>query len=215
MTRTNSYSKIFQIVDRIGVSPLLLFILAIGLIFSPQSHAEKADATQPTNVEADHMDYDDLKQINIFTGKVRLVRGTLIIKGEKMVITQDPAGYQHGVVYAPPGGKATFRQKRDGGPDLWVEGEGQRIEHNTKTEITNFYTKAKVRRLEGAKITDEVEGEFVSYDMRKEFYSVNNTASGISKPGAGRIKVVIQPRENKKATPPKNGKNAGNKDKAK
>jgi lipopolysaccharide export system protein LptA len=31
-----------------------------------------------------------------------------------------------------------------------------------------------------------VNGEFISYDSRKEFYAVNNTDSGESKPGAGR-----------------------------
>ncbi|MEA5097477.1 MAG: lipopolysaccharide transport periplasmic protein LptA, partial [Burkholderiaceae bacterium] len=208
MTTTTPRGKVFQIISSIGMPPLLLLLLAIGLTVPTASHAEKADANRPTNVEANHMDYDDLKQVNVFTGNVRLVRGTLIIKGEKMVITQDPAGYQHGVVYAPPGGKATFRQKRDGGPNLWVEGEGQRIEYDNKTDIANFYTRAKLRRLEGTKITDEVEGEFVSYDARKEFFSVNNTASGKSKPGAGLIMVVIQPREDKKKTPAKSDKHA-------
>jgi lipopolysaccharide export system protein LptA len=48
--------------------------------------------------------------------------------------------------------------------------------------------------MDGNRITDEVNGEFISYDSRAEFYSVNNTASGESKPGAGRITAVIQPK---------------------
>ncbi|MBS1187541.1 MAG: lptA [Burkholderiaceae bacterium] len=174
---------------------LLLLALTLGLLTSTGARAEKADANQPTNIEADHMDYDDLKQINTFTGNVRLVRGTLTIRGQKMVITQDASGYQIGTVYGSP---AHFRQKRDGGPNLWTEGQAERIEHDSKTEITKFFTKAKMKRLEGTKVTDEVQGEFISYDARKEFYSVNNTASGQSKPGAGRVKVVIQPRADKK-----------------
>ena len=51
-----------------------------------------------------------------------------------------------------------------------------------------------MRLLEGGKPTDEVEGEFISYDSRQEFYSVNNTANGPSKAGAGRIRATIQPR---------------------
>ena len=178
----------------------LLLALTVSLLASVNSRAEKADTNQPTNIEADHMDYDDLKQINTFTGNVRLTRGTLIIKGQKMVITQDASGYQHGTVYAAPGALAHFRQKRDGGPNLWIEGQAERIVHDSKSDITQFFTKARMKRLEGAKATDEVQGEFISYDASKEFYSVNNTASGQSKPGAGRVKVVIQPREDKKST---------------
>jgi lipopolysaccharide export system protein LptA len=168
--------------------------------FAGTAHAEKADADKPTNVEANQMAYDDIKQINTFTGSVVLTRGTLIMKADRMVVTQDPAGYQFATLYAVPGGLATFRQKRDGGPNLWIEGHAaDRIEYDSKTEVAKFYVKAKVKLLDGPKPTDEVEGEFISYDSRAEFYSVNNTPTGESKAGAGRIKAVIQPRNENKA----------------
>ena len=93
---------------------------------------------------------------------------------------------------------AFFRQKRDGGPDLWVEGYAVRMEHDGKTDVSKLFTRARLKRLDGTKVTDEVEGEFISYDAKTEFYSVNNTSSGVSRPGEGRIKVVIQPRDDKK-----------------
>jgi lipopolysaccharide export system protein LptA len=172
-----------------------LMLATLGLATVTIAHAEKADSEKPTNVEANQMAYNDVKQINTFTGNVVLTRGTLILKAEKMVVTQDPAGYQFATLFAAPGKLATFRQKRDGGPDLWIEGQAaDRIEYDTKNEIAKFFSKAKVKLLEGPKPTDEVEGEFIAYDSRAELYSVNNTASGESKPGAGRIKAVIQPR---------------------
>jgi lipopolysaccharide export system protein LptA len=169
-------------------------LLLLGLTGLGTASAEKADSDKPTNVEADQMAYDDVKQINTFIGNVVLTRGTLIMKAAKVVVTTDPAGYQFATLYAPPGGFATYRQKRDGGPNLWIEGQGERIEYDGKFELAKFFIKAKLKRLEGVKPTDEVEGEFISYDSRSEFFSVNNTASGESKAGAGRIKVVIQPR---------------------
>ncbi|MDQ9171000.1 lipopolysaccharide transport periplasmic protein LptA [Oxalobacteraceae bacterium R-40] len=179
--------------------PYLLVLLILPLLFGGHALAEKADADLPTNVEANQMAYDDVKQINIFTGNVVLTRGTLVMRAEKMVVSQDPAGYQYGTMYAAPGGFTTFRQKRDGGPDLWIEGRAaDRIEYDSKTEIAKFYSKARVRLLDGQKVTDEVEGEFISYDSKTEFYSVNNTATGQSKPGAGRIRAIIQPRTNEK-----------------
>lgn len=176
-----------------------LLALLLPFLISGNALAETADAEMPTNVEADQMAYDDVKQINIFTGNVVLTRGTLVMRAEKMVVSQDAAGYQYGVMYAAPGSFATFRQKRDGGPNSWIEGRAaDRIEYDNKSEVAKFYSNARVRLLDGQTITDQVEGEFISYDSKTEFYSVNNTASGQSKPGAGRIRAVIQPRNNEK-----------------
>lgn len=171
---------------------LMLFMLSATITGSV--HAEKADADKPTNVEADQMAYDDVKQINTFTGNVVLTRGTLIMRAYKMIVTQDAQGYQFATLLAPAGGLATFRQKRDTGPNQWVEGHAERIEYDGKTELVKLFSKAMIRRLEGNKPTDEVEGEFISYDSRAEFFTVNNTPTGENKPGGGRIKAVIQPR---------------------
>lgn len=169
-------------------------LLACLAIATGAAFAEKADTDKPTNVEADQMAYDDVKQINTFTGNVVLTRGTLVMKAYQMIVTQDPEGYQYATLLGGVGKLATFRQKRDSGQDQWVEGEAERIEYNGKTDMVKLFSKAKLRRLESGKITDEVEGEFISYDSKAEFYTVNNTPTGESKPGGGRIKAVIQPR---------------------
>ena len=150
----------------------------------------------PTNIEANQMFYDESKQLNTFIGNVVVTRGTLVMHGEKLILKKDSAGYQFGTLFAPSGGLATFRQKRDGGKDLWMEGyAADRIEYDTKNEIAKLFKRSKVKMLDGSKVTDEVEGEFISYDTRAEFYTANNTVSGESKPGAGRVRAVIQPRE--------------------
>lgn len=171
-----------------------ILLCALQLIGLDNAQAEKADSEKPTNVEADKMAYDDVKQVNTFSGGVVLTRGTLSMKAGKVVVTKDPAGYQFATLYAEPGGVASFRQKRDGGGDLWIEGQAERIEYDGKTEMVKMFSKAKIKRLDGAKTIDEVEGAFISYDSRNEFFSVNNTAGGVSKPGAGRVSATIQPR---------------------
>ncbi|WP_019139671.1 lipopolysaccharide transport periplasmic protein LptA [Noviherbaspirillum massiliense] len=167
----------------------LLCMLATGIV-----QAEKADADKPTKVEADQMAYDDAKQITTFTGNVVMTRGTMTMHAGKVVVSQDPAGYQYATLLAPSGGLATFRQKRDGGQNLWVEGQAERIEYDGKAELVKLFTRAKIRRLEGGKPLDEIEGDFISYDSRAEFFSVNTTPSGENKQGKGRITAVIQPR---------------------
>lgn len=172
--------------------PVLFVLIGFGAL--PAAQAEKADATKPTNVEANQMEYDDVKQINTFTGNVVMTRGTILMKANKMVVTQDPAGYQYITMYAAPGTLASFRQKRDGGPDQWIDGQAERIEYDDKNEVMKLFSKARMRRLENGKPTDEVNGEYISYDTRAEFFTVHNTANGDSIPGAGRIKAIIQPR---------------------
>lgn len=172
----------------------LISLTLAGMLFSAGALAEKADADKPTNIEASQMSYDDLKQVNTFTGNVVLTRGTLLMKAGKVVVTTDPAGYQFATLYAAPGALASFRQKRDGGANLWVEGQAERIEYDAKTEIAKLYTRARLKRLDGGKTLDEVEGEFISYDSSSEFFNVSNSASGAGTSGSGRIKVTIQPR---------------------
>lgn len=174
-----------------------LLLLVLGAVAGPL-HAEKADSTKPTNIEADQMAYDDVKQVNTFTGNVVLTRGTLLMRANKLIVTQDPQGYQYATLLGGAKGVATFRQKRDAGNNQWIEGEAERIEYDGKIEIVKLFTRAKMRRLEGPKVTDEVEGEFISYDSHAEFFTVHNTNTGESKPGGGRIKAVIQPRNEEK-----------------
>ena len=174
---------------------LLTFLFCIGLVFN--ARAEKADADKPTNIEADQMFSDDVKQITTFTGNVVVTKGTLLIKAGKAVIVEDPEGYQFITLYAAPGKLASLRQKQDSGPDTWLEGYGEKIEYDNKNEIAKFFTRARVKRLQGSKVTDDVTGEYISYNAKTEYYNVYNTSEGVSKPGAGRVKAVIQPREKK------------------
>ena len=164
------------------------------------ARAEKADFDKPTNVEANQMFYDEAKKTNTFIGNVVLTRGTLIMHAEKLLVTQDAAGNQFATMYASAGNLARFRQKRDGGKDLWIEGfAADRIEYDTKTEIAKLFKQSRVKMLDSGRITDDVEGEFISYDSRSDFYTVTNTSTGETKPGAGRVRATIQPRTQDKA----------------
>lgn len=173
-----------------------LLVSTLAYTLAGSALAERADREKPTNIEANQMLYDESKQLNTFIGNVVVTRGTLVMHGEKLILKKDSAGYQFGTLFAPAGGIATFRQKRDGGKDLWMEGyAADRIEYDTKNEVAKLFKRSKVKMLDGSKVTDEVEGEFISYDTRTEFYTANNTVSGESKPGAGRVRATIQPRE--------------------
>jgi len=180
----------------------LLLSAALLLGVAAPALAEKADSYKPTNISYGSMDIDDVKQLTILLGGVKLTRGTLTMTAERAYVKQTPDGYQQVTLFGD-GKKATFRQKRDGAGDQWVEGDADRIEYEEQVELVKMFNKATIRRLEGGKQNDEVQGEFISYDSRKEFFSVRNSASGESKPGGGRGTMVIQPtRTEPPAAPP-------------
>jgi lipopolysaccharide export system protein LptA len=169
---------------------ILICSLASGV--STTAQAEKADKNKPMDILADKLTHDDIKQVSIYTGNVILTKGTITLRGDKMVIRQDPEGYQYGVI---TGKLASFRQKREG-LDQFIEGFGLEINYNGKTEVVQFTEKANVRRLEKDKVMDEIQGKVVIYDSRNENYTVEGGASESSTGTnpSGRVKVTIQPK---------------------
>jgi lipopolysaccharide export system protein LptA len=172
---------------------ILSVTLASALIFSPNSvHAERADRNKPVQVEADKMNYDDAKQVNVFTGNVVLTKGTLIIRADRITMRQDPEGYQYAVAVGKP---ASYRQKREG-VEQHVEAYGSTLDYDGKTEVVKFIEKAYLKRLEKGKTTDEVYGAVVTYDAKTEIFNVEAGGSAVSPTNpAGRVKVIIQPKQ--------------------
>jgi len=164
--------------------------------------AERADSLKQAAIEFDQAHLDEVTQTRTLTGRVVLTRGTLTVKSDKAVLKESPEGYMYLTLTAAPGKVATFRQKRDGGPDLWVEGQAQRIEYDERTELVKLFSAATVRQLEGGRLSSEVNGAFISYDNRTEQANVGgNSADGQNKPGQGRNTLILAPRRGAAAAP--------------
>ena len=63
--------------------PLFRRLLAglFVLLAAAPALAERADRDKPMNIEADALRYDDAKQTSVFTGKVVLTKGTMVMRG--------------------------------------------------------------------------------------------------------------------------------------
>lgn len=177
----------------------LLCLGAILFCAAQSAYAEKADSLKETQIDAENLKHDGKLNITTLTGDVVLTRGTLVVRASRAVLTELGGRQKNAQLFSSPGKLASFRQKRDGGENLWVEGEAERIEYNDKTEEVKFISKAKIRYLEGKKVTQEQEGEFLSYDSLNDVFLATNTSSGQRVPGAGRVKLTIQPKTEKPA----------------
>ena len=165
--------------------------LALAMALSTAAFAERADRNKPMNVEADALKYDDLKQTSVFTGKVVVTKGTILIRGARIDVRQDPDGYQYGVVTAEPGKLAFYRQKREG-VDEFIEGEGETIEYDGKADRVKFIKKAEMRRIRGGTLADEVVGSLITYGNSTDVFTV---AGGPASPArSGRVRAVLTPK---------------------
>ncbi|HSW16189.1 MAG TPA: lipopolysaccharide transport periplasmic protein LptA [Ramlibacter sp.] len=179
----------------------LIAVLA-ALLAAPVAWAEKADRSRPMNIEADTLRHDDLRQTSVFTGKVVATKGSIVIRGTRLEVRQDPEGFQYGVVTAEPGKLAFWRQKREG-VDEYIEGEGERIEYDGKLDRVKFISRAEMRRLRGATLADEMNGSVITYDNATDSFNVDGApATGVAQQGGGRVRAVLAPRPSASAPAP-------------
>lgn len=173
---------------RITPAPALAVALAL---FSPASQADRTDRDKPVNIEANRITVDEGKKVQIFEGDVQLSQGTMMLRAERLVVSQDANGYQKGIAYGSGNRMASFRQKREGREE-YVEGEAERIEHDSRGEKTELFLRAHIKSG-----LDEVHGQYISYDARSENYVVSGAAPGAGNGQAGsqgRVRAVIQPK---------------------
>ncbi|MDR3221647.1 MAG: lipopolysaccharide transport periplasmic protein LptA [Candidatus Accumulibacter sp.] len=173
------------------MKPIRFFVAAVAILLSFSAYAEKGDREKPINVEADRVSMDDIKKVQVFEGNVIMVQGTMRLLTNKLVVTQDADGFQKGVATGGPNGLARFRQKHDS-KDEYIEGEAERIEHETRSEKTEFFVRAWVKSGQ-----DEVKGHYISYEAPTEKYLVTNDTGG-RKSATGRtqarVRAIIQPK---------------------
>ena len=168
---------------------LRLMFCAGTVLAAATVHAEKADRLQPMNIEADALRYDDLKQVSIFTGHVVLTRGTIVIKGARIEVRQDPQGYQFGVITGEAGQRASFRQKREG-LDEYMEGESETIEYDGRADVFKLIKNAQMRRLRGTVVGDVVSGNLIQYNILTDVFTVD----GGTQKGSERVRATLTPR---------------------
>lgn len=147
------------------------------------------------NIEADALRYDDLKQTSIFTGRVVMTKGTIVIRGARVDVRQDAEGYQFGTVTAEPGKLAYYRQKREG-LDEYIEGEADSIEYDGRADRVRFIRSAELRRLRGATVADEMTGSLIVYDNTTDVFTVDGSVATPGQQGgtSGRVRAILTPR---------------------
>ena len=174
-----------------GKRKLILKLSLLSFFFTQFVLAEKADRHKPVYLEADRATVEDINRkdasrVSIFTGNVVLTQGTMRIRADKITMQEDINGFRRATAV---GELVSFRQKRDG-LDEYVEGWSQRVEYDSKADKIELFRQARLKRG-----SDEVQGDYISYDMTNEFFRViGSKERGVETGPDKRVRITIQPK---------------------
>jgi lipopolysaccharide export system protein LptA len=170
---------------------LIVKLSLLSFFFTQFVLAEKADRHKPVYLEADRATVEDINRkdasrVSIFTGNVVLTQGTMRIRADKITMQEDINGFRRATAV---GELVSFRQKRDG-LDEYVEGWSQRVEYDSKADKIELFRQARLKRG-----SDEVQGDYISYDMGNEFFRViGSKERGVETGPDKRVRITIQPK---------------------
>ncbi|CAM3711341.1 lipopolysaccharide transport periplasmic protein LptA [Polynucleobacter brandtiae] len=161
--------KLLKIMSVAKIIATLLILLSFSI---PSAYAEKADQDKPIVLEAEKVSVNDVQQIYDLEGEVLLTKGSILIKGEKGNIKVDPEGYEYVDVQGNTQSTASFRQRREGPTDEFMQGSGQGVLYNAKTELLTLTGDASLKRLLNMQMLDQLRGWKIDYDDVQQAYKV-------------------------------------------
>jgi lipopolysaccharide export system protein LptA len=160
---------------------LALIILAAAAL---PALAERADREKEIVVGADRLIADDANRTSTFEGSVVITQGTMRMTASKVTVKEDADRHK---IYVASGSPVTFRQKRDK-VEEWVDGTAERAEFDDRNDVLRLYNRARVKSNQ-----NEITGDFISYDMKREVAEVSGAPPGKQAAPNSRVKVIILP----------------------
>lgn len=178
-----------------------LLVSGLGGLGLP-AWAEKADRDKPMLIEADAMRHDENKLLTHFTGRVVAVKGTMVLRGDRMEVQQDAQGQQVAHVWAAPKERVFFRQKREG-VDEFTEGEGEMAIYDSQADVVTLVQRAEIRILRGTELADQINGQKIVFNNITEVMTVDGLPKDSKDPkgktttasGDQRVRAVLTPRK--------------------
>ena len=130
----------------------------------------------------------------------------MLVRADRVEVRQNADGSQTATATGGQGGRAYFKQKREG-LDEAIEGEAERVVYEGRDDTVHFTGRAIMRRLKVGVLSDEVTGQVIVYDNKTAVFQVVGTASNASA-AKGRVHGVITPRSASEPAPAAKDKGA-------
>ena len=170
-----------------------LALLTVVVFPSINARAEQADRNKVINIEYDVITIDQNKRFYTLEGNVVLTQGTMRFAADRMMITEDAAGFKTAQAFGGLNGQVSFKQKREGASDF-MEGYADRAEFDDQADTLKLLSRARLKS--GG---DELTGEYIFYNSATEVMQARSAlpdAKGAASPGGNtsRPTITIQPK---------------------
>lgn len=157
----------------------------------PEQAAQDKDPTEApdTLILSDTLNYDDVKKESVFTGNVIMTRGLMTLRADKLVMHEDPEGFQYGTATVKPGDLVFVRQEN---PEKFevVEAKGLRAEYNGKSDEFEMIGEAVVTKYVCGKPFDTIHGDRVKYNQSTNVYQAFSEPGST---GGKRVRSIAAP----------------------
>ena len=170
---------------------LTKLVLPALLLISPLCAAQSSDAGQPIHIEADSVEIREQEGISIYRGGVNIRRGSMVIRGELIVIHNTPAGLEKIVVEGEP---ASFRQLND--LEEEISAQSQKMTYAADTGLLVLREQAVLEQKQ-----NKFTSEHIIYDTLKDIVQAGEDKPAGDDAPPQRVTITIQP--SKDAAPEK------------
>ncbi|VAW65430.1 hypothetical protein MNBD_GAMMA11-2358 [hydrothermal vent metagenome] len=176
--------------SRLCLPAWLLFSALLSVHLS--AWAKTADNDSPVHIEADQMEMREKDDISIYTGDVRITKGSIKITGDRVVIQN-----KNGVLYniKIDGRPATFYQLNDLGETITAQ--SHKMDYKAENGTLELKTKAVLEKNK-----NRFSSEHIIYDTLNDIVKAGTEQPVGSQNGSQpppRVKITIHP-EKKSAT---------------
>ena len=156
---------------------LMPFVLLVLSLLSGLALAEKADQDKPLILNADSVSINEVEQKYKLQGDILLIKGSIVVTGDQGDILVDPEGYQFIEVRGDAKSLATFRQRREGPANEFMQGLGKDVSYNGKQEVLILLGDANMKRLLNMQMRDHLRGGKIEYRDDTQEYRVSPPAN--------------------------------------
>ena len=161
----------------------------LALLVPLHAWALSSDKQQPIHIEADSVLIDDAKGVAVYRGNVHYTQGSTHLEAQEVTVYS--ADRQKVDKVVADGNPATFRQRPDRQEED-MRGQAEHIEYYADDERAILEKDAHLWQGK-----NEFSGSRIEYDTAKQ--TVKALTSGEQ---AGRVQVIIQPRQQPPVTSP-------------
>jgi lipopolysaccharide export system protein LptA len=113
-------------------------------------------------------------------------------------VKQDGQGNQVAKLWANPGERIYFKQKREG-LDEFTEGEAETGVYNSQADTLLLSARAELRLLRGNMLADRIQGQQILVNNTTEVFTVDGKSNAAN--GNQRVKATLTPKSKSTDTP--------------